>query len=163
MELMPARVTRGWSVLVFGAASFVGVPLLVWRAQVDGSEGEAAQIFALTALAALLVVGAWSVWRTRRELRRARPMAADGTVLVGGAGVRALFIGLGVCGGLAPFGRDGFNEGDAVFAAFGHGLCVGVLAGLLVGFWYLRRGEAERGELLVFGGGKGAGKQYFVR
>jgi hypothetical protein len=77
--------------LVFGAASFVGVPLLVWRAQADG------------------------------------------------------------------------NMGDAAFAAFGHGLCAGVLAGLLVGFWYLRRGEAERGELLVFGGGKGAGKQYFVR
>jgi hypothetical protein len=121
MELMPAHVTRGYTLLVFGTATVVGVPLLVWRSQADESVSEAAQIFALTAVMALLVVGIWSVWRTRRELRRAQAMPDDATVHGGGVWWRVLFIGLGVCGGVAPFGRDGFNDGDSTFAAFGYG------------------------------------------
>jgi hypothetical protein len=163
MELMPAHVTRGYTLLVFGTATVVGVPLLVWRSQADESVSEAAQIFALTAVMALLVVGIWSVWRTRRELRRAQAMPDDATVHGGGVWWRVLFVGLGICGGVAPFGRDGFNEGDSTFAAFGYGLIAGVLMGQAIGFWYLRRREADAGELLVFGGAKGVRKQIFVR
>ena len=45
MELMPARETRAWTLLLFGAASVVGVPLLIWRAQGDDTVGEVVQIF----------------------------------------------------------------------------------------------------------------------
>ena len=163
MELMPARETRAWTLLLFGAASVVGVPLLIWRAQGDDTVGEVVQIFLVMMATGLAVVGAFMVWRTRANVKKAQPVPADAKVLTGSLGYRIMFVALGVAGGVAPFGRDGPNEGDAVFAAFGLGLCFGVLAGLFVGLLYLHRREAAAGELLIRSAGKGHGKQYFVR
>ena len=71
---------------------------------------------------------------------------------------------MGVAGGLAPFGRDGPNEGDATFAAFGLGLCFGALTGVFVGLLYLRRRESAEGkELLKLHRAKEQRVKYFVR
>jgi len=163
MELMPARESRAWTLLLFGAASVVGIPLLIWRAQGDDTVGEVVQIFLVMMATGLAVVGAFMVWRTRVNLKKAEPVPEDAKVLTGSLAYRIMFVALGVAGGVAPFGRDGPNEGDAVFAAFGLGLCFGVLAGLFIGLLYLQRREAVAGELLIRSAGKGHGKQYFVR
>jgi hypothetical protein len=149
MELMPARESRAWTLLLFGAAAVVGVPLLIWRALGDETVGEVVQIFVMCLVVGLAVVAAFAVWRTRRSLRRAQPVPADARVLSGSTGWRLLFVAMGVAGGLAPFGRDGPNEGDATFAAFGLGLCCGALAGVAVGLVYLRRSEDRLGQELL--------------
>ncbi|MBE2319048.1 hypothetical protein DVA67_023945 [Solirubrobacter sp. CPCC 204708] len=164
MELMPARESRAWTLLLLGTASLVGVPLLMWRAQADGDVGEVVEIFLLMMAAGLLIVAGFSVWRTRGSLRRAQPAPEDAKVLAGSAGWRLLFVAMGVAGGLAPFGRDGPNEGDATFAAFGLGLVFGALVGVAVGLWYLRRREgADDTELLRLHRGKEQRVKYFVR
>ena len=164
MELMPARESRAWTLLLFGAASLVGVPLLIWRAQADGDVGEVVEIFLLMMLAGLLAVAAFAVWRTRRNLRRAQPVPEEAKVLAGSAGWRLVFVAMGVAGGLAPFGRDGPNEGDATFAAFGLGLCFGALTGVFVRLLYLRRRESAEGkELLKLHRAKEQRVKYFVR
>jgi hypothetical protein len=164
MELMPARESRAWTLLLFGAACVVGVPLLVWRALGDETVGEVVQIFLLCMALGLAVVAAFAVWRTRRNLRGAQPVPADAKVLGGSVGWRLSFVAMGVAGGLAPFGRDGPNEGDATFAAFGLGLCAGALAGVAVGLWYLRRREEAAGrELLKLHRAKEQRVKYFVR
>lgn len=164
MELLPARESRAWTLLLFGAASVVGIPLLIWRAQADETVSEVVQIFAMTVAIGLAVVAAFSVWRTRRNLRRAQPLPDDAKVLAGSTGWRLLFVAMGIAGGLAPFGRDGPNEGDATFAAFGLGLCFGALVGVAVGLWYLRRREdAESKELFKLHRAKEQRVKYFVR
>ena len=161
---MPARESRAWTLLLFGAASVVGVPLLLWRAQADETIGEVVQIFLLMMAAGLLVVAAFAVWRTRRNLRKAQPVPKEAKVLAGSPGWRLLFVAMGIAGGLAPFGRDGPNEGDATFAAFGLGLCFGALTGVFVGLLYLRRRESAEGrELLKLHRAKEQRVKYFVR
>ena len=71
MELMPARESRAWTLLLFGAASVVGIPLLIWRAQGDDTVGEVVQIFLVMMATGLAVVGAFMVWRTRANLKKA--------------------------------------------------------------------------------------------
>ena len=77
MELMPARESRAWTLLLFGAASVVGIPLLIWRAQGDDTVGEVAQIFLVMMATGLAVVGAFMVWRTRANLKKAAPVPED--------------------------------------------------------------------------------------
>lgn len=164
MELLPARESRAWTLLLFGAASAVGIPLLIWRALGDETVAEVVQIFLMTTAIGLAVVGAFTVWRTRRSLRSAHPVPDDAKVLGGSPAWRWSFVAMGVAGGLAPFGRDGPNEGDAVFASFGLGLCFGALAGVAVGLWYLQRREAAaETELLKLHRGKEQRVKYFVR
>lgn len=164
MELLPARESRAWTLLLFGAATVVGVPLLIWRALEDETVGEVVPLFLLCLVLGLAVVGAFSVWRTRASLRRAQPLPEGAKVLAGSVGWRLLFVGLGIAGGLAPFGRDGPNEGDATFAAFGLGLYVGAFAGVAVGLRYLqRREDAEGKELLKLHRATEQRVKYFVR
>ncbi|MDA0180548.1 hypothetical protein OJ997_09605 [Solirubrobacter phytolaccae] len=158
MELIPARESRTWTLLMFGAAALVGLPLMVWRAHVDDELGEAAEVFALATATGLLIVAAWSVWRTRWTLRRAKPAPADAHVVARKTSWRAAFVAFGVVGGFAPFLRSGFEESSAVFAAFGYGLCLGASLAIAYGLWYLRRAERRKGLELFVGN-----RQYYVQ
>jgi hypothetical protein len=151
MELMPARETRCWTLLMFAAAAVVGLPLMLWRASVDDQLGEAIQVFFLAAGTALLVVASWSVWRTRATLKRAQPAPQDAHVVTSKTSWRAAFVAFGVVGGFAPFLRSGFDDSSAVFAAFGYGLCLGAALAVAYGIWYLGRLERRKGHQLLTG------------
>jgi len=149
MELMPVRESRVWTLILLGTALVVGVPLIVWRSLVDEEVGEAAQVFVIAAGAALFIVAAVSVLRTRRSLRRAKPAPAGLTVSGPNRGWRLACAGLGFLGGIAPFARSGFDDSSPVFAAFGHGFVAGAAAAVAIGLLYLRRREHEAGKRLL--------------
>ena len=96
------------------------------------------------------------------NLRKAEPVPADAKVLAGSPGYRIMFVALGVAGGVAPFGRDGPNEGDAVFAAFRARAVLRRADGLFIGLLYLHRREAAAGSCSS-AARQGARQQYFVR
>lgn len=160
MELVPARESRSWTLLMLGVAVLVGVPLMVWRGHADDQLGEAVQVFGMAAAIALLVVATWSVIRFRMTWRRARPAPPDAQVAPRKPVWRATFVVVGVAGGLAPFLRSGFEDSSAVFAAFAYGLCAGTALAVAYGLWYLRRAERRAGkELLTLTGGR----EYYLR